>query len=136
MSSLTRASTEQIILKLQFVILAVRLLLGRLFISYCLHMFSFFLLLFLHDCYGDAANHCIFLFVTVQSNGVLTVSLDGNFGLVRKNNAGSSDVAPASLSGGFFLDSEKVDSFVRNYGQDSHSDKVTYILLVDLQIDI
>ena len=85
--------------------------------------------MFFHLDFYAVVNHCKFSFVSFQSDGVLTVCLDGNFGLVRKNNAGSSDAAPESLHAGFFLESDKVDTFVQTYGHDKQSDKVVCTLI-------
>lgn len=53
------------------------------------------------------------------------MSMDANFGLVRKHNSGTSP-RPLSLVDSYFIDSSDVDSFVNSYGSDSKKDKVSW----------
>ena len=53
----------------------------------------------------------------------MTVSIDGNFGLVRKRNAGSSS-SSSGIDGGFFIDDATVEDFVTHYGNDKEKEKV------------
>lgn len=52
--------------------------------------------------------------LTFQEKGTLFVSLDGNFGLVSKQNAGTS-LEPPNIAHSLFLEQADVDSFVNNY---------------------
>lgn len=56
----------------------------------------------------------------------MTIAMDGNFGLVRKHNAGISP-RPISTKNGFFIDSMSVDAFVSSYSDDKDKDKVHYV---------
>jgi hypothetical protein len=58
----------------------------------------------------------------VQNGGTTTVSMDANFGMVRKFNSGCSPMPP-SYDYGFFLDPHQVDMFVDHYKDDSQKDK-------------
>jgi hypothetical protein len=58
-----------------------------------------------------------------QEGGVTTISVDANFGLVRKHNSGSSPL-PSDYANAFFLDAEEVDAFVKNYGSENLKDNV------------
>jgi len=55
----------------------------------------------------------------------MTVSMDANFGLVRKCNAGSSSLPPL-ITNDYFVDSSEVSDFVSTYGNDNVRDKVRY----------
>jgi len=60
---------------------------------------------------------------------VITVSMDANFGLVRKSNAGNSSIPPL-YKDVYFLDGAETHNFVSSYGNDSAGDKVRrYIYL-------
>lgn len=59
----------------------------------------------------------------IQDGGVLTVSIDGNFGLCRKKSAGSSIYRPKTKNL-MFEDQDVVDNFVLNYKSGS-KDKVS-----------
>lgn len=59
----------------------------------------------------------------VQDGGVVTVSLDANFGLVRKHNAGSSFV-DTKYDDSYFLDGSEVDTFISNYDDGKRTEKV------------
>jgi len=52
--------------------------------------------------------------------------MDGNFGLVRKSNAGSSSLPPL-YQDAYFIDSQETDNFVRSYSNDSAGDKVKFM---------
>lgn len=63
--------------------------------------------------------------VMLQSTGTVTISLDGNFGLVRKKNSGSSYQKPYA-NGFYFIDADETDQFVQSYcSKDEKNDKVT-----------
>lgn len=53
----------------------------------------------------------------------MTVSIDGNFGLVRKKNAGSSSTEPLYPKV-YFVDQKETDAFVGTYGCDKATDRV------------
>lgn len=59
-----------------------------------------------------------------QSGGTTTISIDGNFGLVRKYHAGKSP-RTISTTNGFFVDNAVVDAFVDQYSDDKQQDKVS-----------
>lgn len=50
----------------------------------------------------------------LQERGDLFVSLDGNFGLVHKQNSGNSH-EPPQVAGSVFLEQSKLDDFVKTY---------------------
>jgi hypothetical protein len=56
----------------------------------------------------------------------MTVAMDGNFGLVRKFNAGSSS-APPLFKDVYFVDADESKQFAETYGKDKTSDKVVLI---------
>ena len=67
-----------------------------------------------------------------QTGGVTTISMDANFGLVRKHNFGTSP-SPSTYSNEFFVDPKEVNTFVTNYGSDNQKDKILpQIQLLDL----
>lgn len=57
----------------------------------------------------------------------MTVSMDANFGLVRKCNGSSSE--PPLFRNNYFLDSNEVDNFLSSYGNDNNTkDKVIMLI--------
>ncbi len=56
-----------------------------------------------------------YFFPTCQENGQIYLSIDGNFGLCRKQAAGASVRGPLCKEG-FFMDQKEIDTFVENYG--------------------
>jgi hypothetical protein len=74
----------------------------------------------------------------LQANGTVTVSLDGNFGLVRKSNAGKSLVTPL-YENAYFVDIDETNSFVDSYSQDKSRDKVSlfnFRLSINLEFEL
>jgi hypothetical protein len=59
-----------------------------------------------------------------QDGGVVTVSMDANFGLVRKQHSGTSP-RPLSLVNSYFLERSDVEAFVNGYVNDSKKDEVS-----------
>jgi len=55
---------------------------------------------------------------------VTTISIDSNFGLVRKHHSGISPTGPTNLDG-FFLEDKVVEDFVASYLPETHADKVS-----------
>ena len=73
-------------------------------------------------------NLLIYVVVVVnyfKADGVVTVSMDANFGLVRKHHSGKSPL-PLSIANSFFLDSSDVDNFVTTYTNDKQKDQVSF----------
>ena len=69
-------------------------------------------------------NACCF-----QSGGTTTISIDGNFGLVRKHHSGISP-RPVSVTNGFFMDAGDVDTFVNSYSDAKEKDKVSSVFVL------
>lgn len=60
----------------------------------------------------------MFALLKFQDKGDLFVSLDGNFGLVHKQNSGTSK-EPPQIAESLFLDQSKLNEFVKTYDTSS-----------------
>ena len=71
---------------------------------------------------------CLYLFfweiITVQDGGITTISIDGNFGLVRKHHSGISPRGPSTVESSFFMEDDEVEAFVNSYQNDKQTDQV------------
>lgn len=70
--------------------------------------------------------NAIFFFNNIQKDGTVIIAIDGNFGLVRRRKAGTSDNLPKA---GFFLPDEDVRSFTEAYNDKLQHNKEVICLL-------